>query len=79
MPLLFYLRDRFFVREVVRQSEGIDARRHAIFRRLVAQLDDLLNHLALRFGERAFLRSDLDQRLEFLAGASRHRAAAASA
>ena len=65
MPLLLQPRDRFLVRQIVRQRERIDPRRHAILRRLVAQLDDFLDHLAFGFLQRAFLFAHLDQRLEF--------------
>src|ERR1700716_2728498 len=66
MTSLFQLRDGFFISEVVGQREGIDARRHAILRGLVAELDDFLDHLAFRFVERALLFAHLDERLEFL-------------
>ena len=66
MAPLLQERDRFLVRQIVRDRESIDPRRHAILRRLVAELDDFLDHLALGFLERAFLLAHLDQRLEFL-------------
>ena len=71
MAPLLQLRDRFFVRQVVRQREGIHPRRHAILRGLVSQLDDLLDHLAFRFVQRALLFAHLDQRLEFFVAQAR--------
>jgi len=41
-----------------------DARRHAIARGLVAELDDFLDHLALGGVQRSLLRAELDQRAE---------------
>ena len=58
-------RDRFFVRQIIRHRKGIDPRRHAILRRLVAEFDDFLNHLALRLLQRPLRLAHLDQRLEF--------------
>ena len=65
MTSLPELRDRFFILEVVRKREGIHSWRHAILRRLVAQLDDFLDHLAFGFMQSALFLPHLDQRLEF--------------
>src|SRR5205085_3244401 len=66
MPALPELRHRFFIRQVVGQSERIDTRRHAILRGLVAEFDDFLDHLALGLMERSLFFADLDQGFEFL-------------
>ena len=58
-------RNRLFVRQIIRHRKGIDSRRHAILRRLVAELDDFLNHLALRLLQSPLRLAHLDQRLEF--------------
>jgi hypothetical protein len=54
------------VREVVGHRERVHARGHAVFRGLVAELDDLLDHLALRLVQRAILGAQLDQCFEFV-------------
>ena len=59
-------RDEFLVGQIVGQREGIDARRHAILRRLVAELDDFLDHLALRLVQRALLGAQFHERFELL-------------
>ncbi len=65
MPPLLQLRDGFFVRQIIGERERVHARRHAILRRLVAQLDDLLDHFAFRLLQCALLFTHLDERLEF--------------
>src|SRR2546430_5761883 len=65
MAALSELRDRFFVRQVVGQREGIHPRRHAILRSLVAELDDFLDHLALGLLESALFLANFDEGLEF--------------
>ena len=54
------------MRQIVRHRESIHPRRHAVLRRLVAQLDDLLDHLAFRLMQRALLRAQLDQRPQLI-------------
>ncbi len=58
--------DRLLVRQIVRQDKSIDPRGHAILRRFVAQLDDFLDHLALRLVQRAFRFAHFNQRFELL-------------
>ena len=58
MTFVFQARDRFLVRQIVRQCESIDARRHAILRRLVAEFNDLLDHLSFRFIQCTFFFAD---------------------
>ena len=66
MTFVFQARDRFLVRQIVRQCESIDARRHAILRRLVAEFNDLLDHLSFRFIQCTFFFADFNQRLKLL-------------
>ena len=66
--MLLYLRDRLFVRAIIRQEERVDPRRHAILRRLITELDDLLDHLAFRLVQRSFFLGDLEERAEFFVG-----------
>ncbi len=74
VALFFQARDRLFIRQIVRQRESVHPRRHAIFRGFVAQLDDLLDHLAFRLLQRTFLFADFYQRLQFLIAQTRARA-----
>ena len=66
MPALLKKGDRLIVRQIIRHREGIDPRRHAILRRLVAQLDNFLDHLALGLLQRALCFAHLDERLQLL-------------
>src|SRR6266536_2750373 len=71
MPARFQLRDRVFVREIVRQREHVDPRCEHVFRGFVAQLEYFLDYLAFGFLERALLGTDLNQGFEFFIGQMR--------
>ena len=60
------LGDEFLIGEVIGDGESIDARGHAVLRVLVAELDNLLDHLAFVFLERAFLGAEFHEGLEFV-------------
>ncbi len=47
--------NQFLIGKIVRHREGIDTGGHAILGGFIAQLDDLLNHLAFGFMKRPFL------------------------
>ena len=75
-PMAFLLqpRDRVLVRQIIRQHETIDARRHAVLGRFIAQLDDFLDHLGFAFVQGALFLSHLDEGLQFLVAQARARA-----
>ena len=68
MPACFQLRDCLFVGEIVGQGKHVDAWSEDIFCGFVAQLEDFLDHFALRFLERALFGTDLNQGFEFFIG-----------
>src|SRR5438034_7147039 len=48
-------RDHLSIRQIVWQGETIDAWGHAIFRGLITEFDDFMNHLSFFFLQCAFL------------------------
>ena len=68
MAFLLQTRNRFFIGQIIRQGEAIDARRHAIFRRFIAKFDDFFDHLGFFFLQRALLFADFKQRVQFFIG-----------
>ena len=71
MTFLLQARDRFFVRQIIRQHETVDARCHAVLCRFVAQLDDFLNHFGFAFIQGALFFTHLNQGPQFLIAQAR--------
>ena len=59
VAFLLQARNCILVSQIVRQHEAVHARRHAILRSLIAELDDFLDHLSFAVVKRAFLLADL--------------------
>src|SRR5205814_702781 len=63
-------RDHLSIRQIVWQGETIDPRRHAIFRGLITEFDDFMNHLSFFFLQCAFLFAHFNQRTQLLVAQS---------
>ena len=61
-------RDGVGIGEIVGEREHFETRRHAIVGRLITELDDLGNHLALRLVQRALFGAEFHERINLVLG-----------
>ena len=49
VTFLLQTRDHFLIRQIIWQHEAVNARRHTILCRFIAQFDDFLDHFGFAF------------------------------